>query len=588
MEKTRSRMIRRILLNYAFTFMVIELVDSSVQIIDGLIVSRYLGAAALASTGLASPSYKMVSLFCGLFAAGIQSVCSAAMGAGDRKKTDEAFSCGLTVTLGIAVLSTVLLFACIRPICGMLGAGEADPELYEGLYRYLCGWFFGVPGFILFLVLSPVVTLDGNKKLVTAAVILQSVTNVAGDYLSVAVFHAGTGGVGFATGLGFNAAAVLLVLNFFRKRSAFRFRLIRPQIRLLKEYFRIGLPKLTKYACKMAAPLLINRIVIAVGGSAAMAAMSVKEALGSFFLVIGCGAASSVNLLSQVFYSEKDRESLKETVRFALITDVLACTIVSIAVYLFAEPAARLYFEQDAPEYGLTVMMLRLFAFSILLNGVNQLILDYLQGTRKLVPSHLQTVSHRFLFPLLTVFLLGKTLGPAGLFAAVPLSELLVLLTYIIAALSAGRKKKAFDALLLLPSGFGIRDEDSLSFSVKNMEDVTGISVQIQDFCRTHEIDRRRSYFAALALEELAGNVVSHGFTGDRRKHSCEVRVMIEDGEILLRIRDDCRYFDLRERYETMKTADPASNVGIRLVYGIAKDVSYIRLLNTNTQIIRL
>ena len=50
---------------------------------------------------------------------------------------------------------------------------------------------------------------------------------------------------------------------------------------------------------------------------------------------------------------------------------------------------------------------------------------------------------------------------------------------------------------------------------------------------------------------------------------------MIEDGDIVLRIRDDCRYFNMKERYEVLKNKDKFSGIGIKLVYGIAKDINY-------------
>ena len=34
----------------------------------------------------------------------------------------------------------------------------------------------------------------------------------------------------------------------------------------------------------------------------------------------------------------------------------------------------------------------------------------------------------------------------------------------------------------------------------------------MQSFCREHGVDMRRSYLAGLALEEMAGNIVAHGF----------------------------------------------------------------------------
>lgn len=232
--------------------------------------------------------------------------------------------------------------------------------------------------------------------------------------------------------------------------------------------------------------------------------------------------------------------------------------------------------------------MMRCFALSLALNALNACVLNYLQGTRKILPAHLQTASCRLVFLALCTVVLGYAIGTAGIFIAIPVSELLVLVAYIIVSLCFGHGRDRADALMLIPEDFGCMDGDSLAFTVTTPEAVTGISKAIQSFCRSHGIDERRAYFSALCVEETAGNVVDHGFRKDNKEHSCDIRVMIENGDIILRIRDDCRYFNMKERYEVLKNKDVFSGVGIKLVYGIAKEINYVNLLNTNTLIIKV
>ena len=581
-------MIPRIMLNYAFTFMMIEFADSASMLLDGLLVSRGLGSTFLAAVGLANPSYMIASLFSGVLAIGIQSRCSAAMGTGDRKKTDELFSRGCMIVASIAVIVTVFGYALTRPLCYLFGADGSDPELFAALRDYLRGWFVGLPGFICMAVLSPIVTLDGNKKLVTAATAAQSIVNIVGDLLSIYVFKTGMFGVGMASGLGYDVAVVLLILNFTRKHTSFHFRFTRIPLKFLAEIAWNGMPRLTKYGCKILSPLLINRTVMAIGGGSAMAAMSVKNSIANFCMIAGCGIAESVDLLSQVFYNEKDRQSLVETARVAAQADIIICSAFGVLLFFLSGVLASIYMVRGTEEYNMTVTMLRCLAFSIALNGLNSCVLCYFQGTGKIVPAHVQTLTHRLLFLALSTFVLGRLFGTTGLFVAVPVSEVLSFCFYLICTRFIGKSSSRVNSLLLLPDNFGYSAEDSLEFGVNTMEEVIGISEKINTFCRNHGIDRRRAYYASLCLEELAGNVVGHGFKKDNKPHNCEIRVMIEEDDVVLRIRDDCRYFNLKERYEAMDPEDLAANVGIRLVYGIAKRIDYVNLLNTNTLIIRV
>ena len=120
------------------------------------------------------------------------------------------------------------------------------------------------------------------------------------------------------------------------------------------------------------------------------------------------------------------------------------------------------------------------------------------------------------------------------------------------------------------------------------MEEVTDVSRRIWEFCRGRGIDARRSCFAALCMEEMAGNVVQHGFPLDRKQHSADIRVIHKEDEVILRIRDNCAAFDPSEYHRSMQPDGSGKNVGIQIVYGIAKEVNYQNLLGMNVLTMRI
>ena len=114
----------------------------------------------------------------------------------------------------------------------------------------------------------------------------------------------------------------------------------------------------------------------------------------------------------------------------------------------------------------------------------------------------------------------------------------------------------------LLPPEFG--SGDSLVLDIHNLNDVTNTAVNVQAYCRENGIGGKTGTYAALCLEEIAGNIVNHGFGADRKHHHIEVRVVIKDGSVVLRIKDDCIPFNPKEWYDMVEPGkDPASNVGV-------------------------
>ncbi len=422
----------------------------------------------------------------------------------------------------------------------------------------------------------------------TLATFVQSAVNIIGDLLSVFVLDAGVFGVGFSTGLAYNLSALILITYFFRKQSVFRPFSERPVFSELPKALRIGLPQVTQQASKILAPVLINRTIIAVGGSAAMSAISVKAGIFGFCVVIGNGVAESIGLMTQILYSEKDAVSLRQTVKLDVAVHMGLNALVSLLLFLLAGTVSSFYFPMGSEEFLLASKAVRCLALSLILNGCNSILIRYLQGARKMLPVHLLTLFHRVVSLALFTALLGYLFGTDGLFAAIPVSEAAVLVGYLLAVLLSKKKGSFWDAALMIPDGFGYHSGNSFSASISNVEEAVAISEQIESFCCERGVDRRKAYFSARCMEELTANIVLNGFKGDDKKHHCDIRVMIDPDEVTLRLRDDCPYFNIRERYDSLAEDDYDAGVWIRMVYALAKDVDYINIFNTNTLIIRM
>jgi anti-sigma regulatory factor (Ser/Thr protein kinase) len=142
---------------------------------------------------------------------------------------------------------------------------------------------------------------------------------------------------------------------------------------------------------------------------------------------------------------------------------------------------------------------------------------------------------------------------------------------------------------MAIPDDFGPSEQDRIDITVREMGDVEEVSVQVIDFCRMRGIDRRRAFFAGLALEEMAGNIVEHGYQMDSRpKHSIDIRVIHREEDVILRMRDDCRPFDPSKRELLLEPEDKAHNIGIRMIYRIAKEVEYKNLLGCNALTVKI
>ena len=589
-----ENLLKKLMYRYTFTFFVINLSESLTVLIDQMIVSRNLGANAMAAMGLSSPAFAIMSLLCSFFTIGMQTICAKAMNCGDREKIEKVFNTGVLIVGIAAVVTTVIGLAGLDYVCMLFGAEPEDAALFHELREYMRGVIIGTAGYMGYILLSPLAALEGNRRAVTIAAVVQNVLNIGGDLISVRFLHFGIGAVGLCTGLSWLVAFAIMLPMFTKKNTAFRFRFMKPDWRSFTEMTTIGSTRFTRYFSKIFSKLLVNRLVLYFGSTLAMSALSVNHSLTGFILVTGVGASECISLCTQMAYNERDRDYLVLMMRIArkMVLSLSSLTIVlMVAVLLLADPLAALFIVDQPELHSLTAFSLRCMAVQIPVNAINCILIAYLQGSKRIKLTNFMSFVHRFVSLAVFTLILGACFRVYGVFIAVPVSEFADTLIYLIIAFRRSPSDAPLiEKILMLPSDFDEGIRSSTSFSVCTMEEVVCVSEQVGDFLTAAGIeDPSIVYKTSLCLEEMASNVVKYGFHKDNNQHSCDIRILVEtDGGIVLRIRDDCPLFNVRERYECIDRADVCSNLGIRMVFDIANDVSYFKLLGLNTVQIRI
>jgi len=184
--------------------------------------------------------------------------------------------------------------------------------------------------------------------------------------------------------------------------------------------------------------------------------------------------------------------------------------------------------------------------------------------------------------------ILIKPLQMNGVYLANVLNGVVVILIIIVYSWICRKKFPVkMDEFMVIPDDFGAPANERMDISVKTIDEVVTIARQVQEFCLGRGVDDRRAHLAGLALEEMAGNIVDHGFTKDNKSHTIDVRVVHKDEDIILRIKDDCVSFDPADRTDIIKD-DITRNIGIRMIFKIAKDVQHQSVLGLNVLTVRI
>jgi anti-sigma regulatory factor (Ser/Thr protein kinase) len=295
-------------------------------------------------------------------------------------------------------------------------------------------------------------------------------------------------------------------------------------------------------------------------------------------------------MLISIAVGEEDRESLQNVMRIMFFRYLPLMSAIAALLIAAAVPMTHLYYQDPTdPVFKMTVWGFRILPITMPLSVICTHFVCYAQVSDKKVLMHLLPLVDGMLGTTIPIVILIRMMGMNSVYLAYVINGIA---TTAIVVIFAWIKNKRFpenmSELMVIPKNFGVKAEDRLDITVRNMEAVLDVSRQVQRFCKEKGIDDRRSYFAALMVEEMAGNIVSHGFQKDRKRHSVDIRIVCKNQNLILRIKDDCVPFDPAERLKMVNPEDITKNVGIRMVYSLAQDIQYKNILGMNALTIQL
>lgn len=553
------------------------------MLVDSIMIGRFLGVDAMTAYGLANPVLLVFAALGSMMSAGIQVVSGKAMGSGDQDGIDRCFSTAAFLSAVISAVGLILVLTLSSPLSALLGAGRAveGNAVFFLTKDYLTGFIIGAPAFLGAVIMVPFMQMSGNRSRLVVAIVAMTLFDVLFDLLNVFLFHGGTLGMGIASSLSYYIAFAIGGAYFLKKDCMFRFRLRKIKQRTAIDILKNGVPTMFNQVSLVLLVFLLNKLLLAVGGNLSVASYSIISTVGNICYCFGAGIGSVALMLASVFYSDEDKEALRTVVKTMLRYALLLGVCVIAAVLLSARVLTGLFTDDPAAQ-KIAAHGLRLFALSLISSALNTSLKNYYQGIGRVTLSKGISVAQSFFFTALYAVILSRFFGTTGVFLGWVFGEST---TFLLLSLLVWIKKKggAQGGYAMLPPSFGSDPESCLNMTVHTVEESVTASEQAESFCLSRGESERNSKLISLSIEEMANNIVTHGFTKDRRTdHSIEIRLIFKEKKRFIRIRDNCVNFDPIRYMELHKADDPTLHIGIRLVMKMVKDASYVCSLGLN------
>ncbi|MCR5369607.1 MAG: ATP-binding protein [Clostridium sp.] len=588
MEEDSIRMMARQYCRLA-PVQIILLASASVNaIISSLFASNYIGEKAMAAVGLYTPMSQFLSAVGILFLSGSQVLCGKYLGKNEPERTQQVFGLDLTALLVLsAVLSGLLLVFSMFDLTGFLAS---DPEVRMIFNRYILGQALALPTVLLGQQLAGFLAFEQQNRLTSAAIAVYIFLNFILNYLFVGRMAMGPFGLSLASALGGWVFVLMQAQYFLTPKSMLKFRFDGMKLRDLADIISIGFAGALSQGCQVIRMIILNAAILSAVGNEGLSAFTAVNTTLAICWSVPNGILNVSRMLMSVSIGEEDRVSLANVMRTAVYLGGLVTAAMTPVIILCAVPLTRLYFrDTSSAVYQMTLSGFRIIPLAFVLGLFYLHYVGYGQAAGKkfivTLLSMLDGVICVAGFTLLTI----DSIGMDGVYWAHVFNGVVtVIVPFLYATFKKGHFPRNMDELMVIPDDFGASEEERMDISLHSMESVIRSSEAVQKFCLGRGVDEKRAYLAGLCMEEMAGNVIDHGFRKDKKRHSVDIRVVHRKENLVLRIRDDCVPFDPITRRDMLNPEDPCRNIGIRMVCRIAEDIRYQNLLGLNVLTIKL
>lgn len=419
------------LLHLAFPIILMTALESVYSLVDGIVVSYFDGAAAIASIQIVFPLVLLLNSIGYLFGYGVESMVHLKIKLGDQKKANKLFGAGLVLTALTTVLVSALILIFDHEVYYFLGAKD-EHVLHECvLYGNIVvgGSVFTT----VFIYMKSLLTEAYSFKLGVVVTIISGLCNMLLDILLTGILHIGIRGAAIATVGSFVIGVCILLVYHGIKRHKAKLHYGIPVFSLLdlKNFIRFGTSHMMQFVGAAVVAFVFNLQAGAYGGVLGMASVMVVMHIHMLFTAVIQGYIEG---LEPEMHHEHEAHH-NDVLRLMILRSFLYIGVFSLVVFgisqLLCHTIVHLFAMENSAFEGVAENGYRLYAFGVILYGINLFVNGFLHSAELKISS---AISSAFL-PICKIamfFVLPLVWDINGVWLAIPVAELVTLVLSIV------------------------------------------------------------------------------------------------------------------------------------------------------------
>lgn len=271
----------KLIIGFSIPLLFGNLFQQFYNLVDTLIVGRFLGVDALAAVGSTGSLNFLIIGFCMGVCNGFAIPLAHKFGAGDYRGLRAFMMNSVYLSVVFAAVMTVATVVFCRPILQLM---QTPDDIIDQAYNYIVIIFIGIPVTYLYNLISGIIRSMGDSKTPVIFLTIASVLNIGLDLLFIIVFGMGVSGAALATVISQGVSGVCCLVYSFKKFDILHTNAEERRINVsyMGTLCGMGVPMGLQYSITAIGSVILQSAVNTLGSSA-VAAMTAGSKVGMFF-----------------------------------------------------------------------------------------------------------------------------------------------------------------------------------------------------------------------------------------------------------------------------------------------------------------
>ena len=518
---------RSMLISGTFTKAVMYLMLLS----DSIIAGQFIGPSGVAGINAITPVTAILTFFGDLGSTGVGIVFTREVGAMKKDRANEIYSQGLIISIGMGLLSALLILVMQNTYFAVSGITGEILELALEYYRLV-----PINAFLTIVIfyLEQMVYSDGDELCNNICYGFQ----VGGNIIASVILARFLGMKGIILGsiIGNSLGILTCFWHYFRKENTLRFKW-HLSFRDFLLTSRYSIVDSSVYICWGVMDYVMIGFVSSRFGNAAQVTLAVVVSLIEFSVVMD-GVGMALQPLIGTYYGEKNHVLIKRIMKSGVRAAIAEGVVVTALIWIFTKQFCSLFGIREEAALAPAITALRIVSLGFTFCSMVSLTTSYYMLVDRIAMATTFACLHNGVLYILLPILGGLAFGVNGLwagFAASPVLTLIVAYTYVYLRFG----KDHFPYLLKhMDSEIVVLDE------TLTPENAAHLSDRVRDSLLAHGYRRTTANNAALFTEEIGLTILERNKKA-KKPLLIELSLLFEKGSVLVIERDSGVLFDL-------------------------------------------